>query len=156
MLFDLFYFHWSYYNKYFVRYLQIKSSLVLITNYSIINACYCVKDTTLTNQRFVCLFYFHWSYYNKYIVRYLQIKSSLVLIEIPLHCLIWHQRKLLSIVTNYSIVNARNCVKDTTLTTQLFFFVRLFYFHWSYYNKYLVRYLRIKSSLVLMTNYSII
>ena len=31
----LFYFYWRYYNKWFVRYLKIKSSLVLITNYSI-------------------------------------------------------------------------------------------------------------------------
>ena len=62
------------------------------------------------------------------------IKSSLVLLT---NC-------------NYYIVNARNCVKDTTLTTQCF----LFYFHWCYYNKYFVRYLQIKSSLVLITNYS--
>ena len=32
----LFYFLWPYYNKYFINYLQIKSSLVLIINYSII------------------------------------------------------------------------------------------------------------------------
>ena len=54
---------------------------------------------------------------------------------------------------NYSIVNARNCVKDTTLTTRCFC---LFYFDWSYYNRYIVRYLQIKSSLVLIANYSII
>ena len=50
-------------------------------------------------------------------------------------------------------VSVRNCVKDTTLTT-LFFI--MFYFHWFYYNKYFVRYLQNKSSLVLLTNYSII
>ena len=84
-----------------------------------VNARNCVKDTTLTTLSvFFCLFYFHWSYYNKYFVRYLQIKSSLVLI------------------TNYSIVNGRNCVKDTTLTTQCFLFVR-FIFIGFYYNKYL-------------------
>ena len=80
VFFCLFYFHWSYYNKYFVRYLQIKSSLVLITNYSIVNARNRVKDTKLTTQCVFCLFYFHLSDYNKYFVRYLQIKSSLVLI----------------------------------------------------------------------------
>ena len=51
----LVYFNWSYYNKYFVRYLQIKLSLVPITNYFIVNARNCVKDTTLTTQCF-CLF----------------------------------------------------------------------------------------------------
>ena len=65
-----------------------------------------VIDTTLTTQ-FSFLFYCHRSYYNKYFVRYLQIKSSLVLI------------------TNYSMANARNCVKDTTLT-QYFFFSFIF------------------------------
>ena len=47
-------------------------------------------------------------------------------------------------------VSARNYVRDTTFTTLFFIF---FYFHWSYYNKYFVRYLQIKSSLVLLTNY---
>ena len=78
--FVLFSFIWSYYSKYFVRYLQIKSSLVLITNYSIVNARNRVKNTKLTTQCVFCLFYFHLSDYNKYFVRYLQIKSSLVLI----------------------------------------------------------------------------
>ena len=36
VFFGLLYFRWSYYKKYFVRYLQIKSSLVLTTKYSII------------------------------------------------------------------------------------------------------------------------
>ena len=52
-------------------------------------------------------------------------------------------------------VNARNCLKDTTLTTHAVFF-GLLYFHLSDYNKYFVRYLQIKSSLVLITNYSIV
>ena len=108
--FGLLYYHWSYYNKYFLRCLQIKSSLVLITNYSMVNARNCVKDTTLTTLSvFFCLFYFHWSYYNKYFVRYLQIKSSLVLI------------------TNYSIVNVRNFVKDTKLTTLSVFFLSVLF-----------------------------
>ena len=33
-VFFLFHFHWPYYNKYFVRYLQIKSLLVITTKYS--------------------------------------------------------------------------------------------------------------------------
>ena len=109
MFFGLFYFHWSYYKKYFVRYLQIKSSLVLITNYSIVNACNRVKDTKLTLSVF-CLFYFHWSYYNKYFERYLQIK--------------W----LLVVLTDNSIVNTRNQAKDSKLTTQ-FFLVCFIFIH---------------------------
>ena len=77
---------------------------------------------------------------------------SLVLLQ-QVFCKIPANKSLLVLITNYSIVNARNYVKDTTLTKQRF--VCLVYFHRSYYNKYIVRYLRIKSSLVLITNYSI-
>ena len=50
--------------------------------------------------------------------------------------------------------NARNCLKDTTPDNWVFVFA-LFFF-WSYYNKYFINYLQIKSSLVLIINYSII
>ena len=44
----------------------------------------------------------------------------------------------------------------TTLTTQCFLLLLFyFYFYWYYYNKYFVRYLQIKSSLVPITNYFI-
>ena len=43
-------------------------------------------------------------------------------------------------------------LKDITITTQSF----LFYFHCRYYNKYLIIFLQIKSSLVFIINYSII
>ena len=51
------------------------------------------------------------------------------------------------------MVNVRNCVKDTRLTTQCFSV--FLYYHWSYY-KFFLRCLQIKSSLVLTTNYSIL
>ena len=59
-VFCLFYFHWSYYNKYFERYLQIKWLLVVLTDNSIVNKRNQVKDTKLTTQFFlVCFIFIH-------------------------------------------------------------------------------------------------